>query len=389
MVPAFKAEDLDLLFEEIKRVLFSKGLLKDSSFREVAIPGTYCQEDHITTPVDLSLLRKEGNPRELFEMATRSKESSIHLQGVISEGSMHDLRHFTDKISAYYRELMVHKFGSFVVQRLIAKYHPAFNQIEEISKMEFKHLILNEYSSRVIQLIVEKSQSFRDFALSFFQHNFDIVLSSSSACHLLVSSLKNSEAIGFGNYILHHLKQQPILLANKFFHRVLLTYLQIALPDQLDDTFRSLGVEYRILKIFNRRATNTVILTLLQREHAYSIETVLVNLARSPQLMFETRYFTFSMYKLSQDKPSSFTRAIFETLVSFSSAVIDDLSKKSVIFYQYLFTVLTCCDEDQRPKVFLFLKRGEVSKPLMKALLKSNGKSNPANDRLLACFNSQ
>ena len=382
----FGKQDLELISQEIRKVLYSKGLLKEGSFREVAIPGTYCQEDLRVDQVDVVSL-KESDPGQIFEMATSSKQSSILVQCYISECCLEALEIFNKKISPYYPQLMTHKFGSFVVQRLIAKHEAAFHQVTEISKSQFKILILNEYSSRVIQLLVEKSDDFCEFAMLFFQSNFNVAITSSSACHLLVSSLKCGETAGLGKCILNHLRQKPILLANKFFHRVLLTYLQIANHQQLDEAATDLGVEYRTLKLFNRKATNTILLTLIQREHLPTIEAVLAQLARSPLQVLETRYFTFSMNKLSLDKPSSFTRSLMETLDSFNASLVKSLSKKPGVFCQYVFTLLQCSTEDQRPLVSSFLDRDEVRKPLLKILLKHIGKGNLLTaDQLLSCL---
>ena len=382
----FGMKDLELISQEIRKVLCTKGLLKEGSFREVAIPGTYCQEDPIVDQVDVVSL-KESEPGQIFEMATSSKQSSILVQCYIGDCCVEALESFNKKISAYYPQLMTHKFGSFVVQRLIAKHEPAFHQVSEISKSQFKNLILNEYSSRVIQLLVEKSHDFCDFTNQFFRGNFNVAITSSSACHLLVSSLKCSEAAELGSCILNHLRLKPILLANKFFHRVLLTYLQIATHQQLDEAAGTLGIEYRTLKLFNRKATNTILLTLIQREHLPTIEAVLAQLARSPLQVLETRYFTFSMQKLSLDKPSAFTRALMETLDSLNTSQVKSLSKKPVVFCQYVFTLLNSSTEDQRPLVSSFLERAEVRKPLLKILLKHIGKSNLlTTDKLLACL---
>ena len=382
----FGIKDLELISQEIKKVLYTKGLLKESSFREVNIPGTYCQDDPIMDQKDVVPL-KESDPAKIFEMATSSKQGSILVQCYINECCSEDLHIFNNKISSYYPQLMTNIFGSFVVQRLIAKHEPAFHQVKELSRYEFKNLILNEYSSRVIQLLVEKSHDFRKFANLFFESNFNVAITSSSACHLLVSSLKCGETAGLGNCILQHLRQQPILLANKFFHRVLLTFIRFANHHQLDEAASDLGVKYRTLKLFNRKATNTLLLSLIQREHLPTIDTVLALLARSPLQVLETRYFTFSMIKLFQDKPSAFTRALMDILDSFNASLVKCLSKKPVVFCQYVFTLLNCGTEDQRPQIDSFLQRDEIRKPLLKILLKLNGKGNLQNaDKVLACL---
>lgn len=356
-------EDLEQLCSEMKRVLCSKGLLKETSIREVAIPGTYLLEDQqISHSGKPSLMTTDSET--FFTLATTSKESSMEIQCYISDCSDEDLQALSVKLQPHLLDLISHKFGSFVLQRLLVSYQPSFKVVEQLCTTKFEELIKNEYSSRVIQLLIEKSKAFCDFSISYFRNNLAQAIGMSSSCHLLVASLKNSADKHAGDFILDHLRQKPVLIGNRFFHRVLLTYVHLSTPEQLDEVAAVLGINFKIAKLFNRKATNVILLTMIQRNHQPTIDSICKQLTRNPQQLFETRYFITTMHKLTQEKLTSLQNSVYSALTQLPVHTIDILGKKNESFCQYIYLLLICCSDLHRSNIPSFIEENHLEPQL-------------------------
>lgn len=273
----------------------------------------------------------------------------MRIQCYISECEPEALAEFTENLQPHISVLIVHKFGSFILQRLLASFGPSFEMVEGLCKANFQELIKNEYSSRVIQLLIEKSNEFCDFTLEFFRENLVQATTLSSACHLLVAALKNTTSVHSRDFIIDHLRKKPVLIGNRFFQRVLLTYVHIGTQKQLDEVAAVLGISSKLSRLFNRKATNVIVLTLLKREHKPTTHAVCIQLSRNPQQLFETRYFTTSMHKLTEDKLTSLMNSVFDTLVSLQSHVLEPLGKKRETVCQLIYLMLSCCCEHKKP----------------------------------------
>lgn len=359
----FGPKELDNIFLKLKDNLCLRGILKEEPLKEVTLPGTYLPQDQ--SPEQIKFISiKEQKTETLITLATESKESSMSLQCIISDCSPDELSELTEMLSPHFSELINHRFGSFVLQRLLVHFNPSFNVVESLCRENFKELILNEYSSRVIQLLIEKSRDFGNFALFFFKSNFDQAIASSSACHLLVACLKNGPPTGMADFIICRLKQKPSLLGKKFFHRVLLTYLNTCTESNLDKAAAIFGVFEKLTKLFNRRATTTLVQTLLQRNHQPTIDAICYQITNNPKQLFETLHFSSSMHKLVQDRRPLLIANFFSFLVHNVECVCDKLRQNSNGQTQFWYLLLSCCSESDKPQVVNLIEGHRLTKTL-------------------------
>lgn len=385
------AEDLETISEEVHKILRSKRLLKDFSFREATIPGTYIAEEAFDLE-DCSSILKDGNADGLLVMATQSKESSISLQCFISECRQSNLNLLASMMKEYFLDLITDKFGSFVLQRLLTNHQPSFAALEQICAANFNELACNQYSSRVIQLLIEKSKSFCDLALSFFEQSFELAVTSSSACHLLVSAIKNAHSAQASDFVLSYLRKSPALIGNKFFYRVLLTYVCHGDDSQLEKAATALGLKNRVVKYFNRKAAYAVVLAFLQRNHAPTIGAVCDHLAANPQQLLETRYFASCMQKLWQEKNAAVTAPVFDSLMALPVPVLEKIGKKPDTLNLLVFIMINCCKDSQKSRTAEFLKQPFARSLLAKVTSRTAGKlgiqKDPVHSRTRCCLPS-
>lgn len=123
-------------------------------------------------------------------------------------------------------KLITHKFGSYVLQKLLSKDDLTMDLLMAYCLENFNSLILNEYSSRVMQSLIEKSSDFRKKALEKFEANFDLSLSKTTSVFLLISCIKCAEDSREYRFLILKLRSSPCLIGLKIFQRVLLAYVQ-------------------------------------------------------------------------------------------------------------------------------------------------------------------
>lgn len=358
--PSIRVEDLDFIYEEMKRLLHLNRVLKQGSSRMIKIPGTFLLDDQglmDPRPTDFKSL----NVEKIIEMASATKESSMRLQSLISDGNFKDLAEFSEKIRPHLDSFITDKFACFVVQRLLVTYNPAIEMVEQLCIARFEELMKNEYSSRVIQLLIEKSPRFCEFSFGFIKTNFKVSISSSSACHLLVACLKNRTSKNEIDFIVDNLKKNSNLIGNRFFNRVLLTYCQVCSERQLDKLAVVMEIFGKVQKISNRKATNQIFVALLQRLHQPTIKALCDELIRNPERMFKTKYFTNSIHVATQDQPEQVMSPLFNVLSHPSLSTLDMLSRETEVLYPYVYLLLRTCRESQKPIVANLLANSSIS----------------------------
>lgn len=343
------------LYCDLKDYLLTKRILKENASRKLALPGAYLLETVTKSQEKLSDFRSE-EPANIFWLATSSKENSMKLQSFITDCTQSQLEVLSSKLKPLIPTLIVHKFGSFVLQRLLVHFDPSFEMVEDLCKLGFLEFIKDEYSSRVMQLLIEKSPSFCDFVICFFKKNLQQGIACSSACHLLVASLKNSSSTHSGDFITGYLRENQQCIGNRFFQRVLLTYVHVCTKEQQDEVAKALGVTCKICKLFNRKATMTIIHLLLLKDNMLTIQVIYHQLSKRPKDLIETKYFTSTIYKLMQENSFLTTDAVFTALVNLPSITLEEISDTHDSFYQLCFLLFGCYCMDQPNKLAGLLK---------------------------------
>lgn len=349
----FTSKDFQAIHTEMKRILISKRILKENLSREVP-PPSYTLEERLTLDIQEFGTLKNSCQADLISTITHSRESSILVQAFIQNCNPKDLSCFVEKVRPYLGELLVHSSGSFVLQKLVSTYLPGFQIVMEYTLTNFSDLIQNPYSSRVIQILIENSQEFCQFASNFFKENIELSVSMSSICHLLVATLKHSGNIYSRDYILTSLKEKPFLASSKYFHRALITYLHLGNQEQLDRAAFELGVTSKIAKFFKSKANYSIVHTLIKRGHTVTIAEICRQLQSNPIHLLQTRYFTSTIFHVAQMNHSALT-SVYETLIKLPIRLLISIGSTLENSSQFVFLLLTCSSESKSQEVSAFL----------------------------------
>lgn len=89
--------------------------------------------------------------------------------------------------------LITHKFGNYILQKLMNVHNKLFRAVSEICHLQFTKLVTNEFSSRVMQNLVENSTEFRTFAIGVFKHKKHLWLKNIAGLFVLNTCMKKSE----------------------------------------------------------------------------------------------------------------------------------------------------------------------------------------------------
>ena len=348
------------LFSVLEAYLINGGLLKENLNKQNNFPGIFSFDD-IKHQIHLNKI-KIGDPFQLFTMASKSKSSSLSLQTYINDCSGEDLEQVTDKMICYIPFLITHRCGNFFVQRLLVKSQAIFQLVVNIAQENFAQLAINEFSSRVLQLVIEKSESFCKFALSYFKNNLKMSLYSKASCHLIVACIKNTKDVSKIQFVNTFLVKNPIYMRNKFYQRILIAYIETASDSQVHGLASTLGAHTDICKLLENKTSGYLLLALIQRADATTLETIYELLTNDVSRLLEARYFLMVMQKLSQSQGQcpEFLANVFNILTQLNTSTVVCLSRNDMSMSQYLFVLLLCSNEDLESDLDRFLSRQDI-----------------------------
>jgi hypothetical protein len=293
--------NFDLQLQELEKKWFPvKSKTEKSGFN--MMPGSFCKESFVQLP-NLDLDGGSELEKVLCDLATSSKESSMSLQGFVSECSQSEAKAIGERLAPFYELLITHQFGNYVLQRLIAREATAKAILSELCKQRISTLVQNEYSSRVMQLLIENSPEFRVFTADFFGKHFAKVVNLPPACHLLIACIKNSSSISELDFIIEYLVSQPYLFHLKSVIRILYVYLPVCSQGKLDELVTGLRIKKKILSHLSSKSVVSILIILLQRNQA-AITTELFKLLKyHPDKLFETEFLKDVLAKIFDENP--------------------------------------------------------------------------------------
>jgi hypothetical protein len=320
----------------------TEGLLKEKSY-------------------DFSQLEKLGKDElssVLISYATESKEASMSLQSFISECPMDVIDTVREILLQNTQYLIVHRFGSYVLQRLITRDSNSLQFLSNLCQSSFTSFMKNEYSSRVMQLLIECSQSFRKAAINQMELNFLIVLESGAASHLLKACIKNSNAPEELDFVLNYMENYPALTSSKLFRNVLMAYMQRCSTNRLQKIAVLLKLEHRFLFYLNSKSFTSLLFLLLERGEPLTTDLFLSLLRNCPLRLFACRCLHMLLEWIINIESDQIylVREVGYYLAYLPTAVISRLHKNGLAQY-YLYVVLSCLKDRDPTTLGHFLVR--------------------------------
>jgi hypothetical protein len=230
----------------------------------------------------------------LLSLATESKRSSMALQEFVRQADGPALAQFVALVSEHLPALLTDKFGSYLVQALVLRHLAVRSRVQAACQRDFHSLVHNEYSSRVMQRLIEVSPDFRGFAMQTFKHDLKSFIQSVSACYLISVGILNSQSESERDVVSEFLSKRSISwTANKYFKKTLICYLSACSEEKLNYMHRKLLKKRSVLWYLTEKFACLILLKFVERNHAPTKRLVLNKIKKDPVGVSKLSYFGY------------------------------------------------------------------------------------------------
>ncbi len=304
-------------------------------FPEVSLDELLQEEEYLKN-VSLEQL----SDIKLLQLSSTRKSQSIALQNYILKCSQEDTEILCKNLTKNsIAKMIIHQFGNYTVQELVKKSIPFRKRVEEYCQEDFYILADTEYSSRVMQILIEESDSFRFFAFSCCEANLGRMVERISSVFLITSCIRSAKSEKEYNFMVKELSNnvRP-WVSKKYFKRIIVSILQSCNPPTLQLVYNLLELENNILKFFEDKYSSYVVLTFVERGHQPTIQLLAYIIQQDVISLLEAEYFRFFINRLCKFKGESIFRELFHVLSGneFLDSILARARKQKGRYFAYL-----------------------------------------------------
>jgi Pumilio-family RNA binding repeat len=304
------------------------------------------------------LITSQKSSTELISYCTETKENSLRLQCFLERCSPAETRRVGGIIEPYYGELITHRIGNYVLKKLVELDNEVtLPSLAEYCHSRFTVLIKNEYSSRVIQSLIEANEEFRRFTLKYFAEHFHECLENTAVVFLIISAIRFAQDSTETSFVKDTLKRSPQLLGIKVFQRVLVSYVQHCDSQSLEEVSTLIKPEINLRRLLNEKFSTYIILTLLQRKVEIITQILCRAIRTDIEELFETKFFKLLINKLFELKQEDLSERLSSHLTSLSTSQLLKLASRSSYFLFYLYVAFNSFGDSRVRNFVKFYKR--------------------------------
>lgn len=360
--------DFSLAMQALKEFATRKTSIGKKT-KETGIPGTYSSS--IIGCSTISQIVRGQSEEELLAIMTSSKESSLVVQAFISECAENELQMLARKISSHIHALAFHRFGNFVIQRLVLNYPPITWYVLKMAKKNFANYIMDEHSSRLLECLIERFKNFRDFSVSFFKKSFYTAISCNSACLLQVACLKTSEDSSSCDFVISKLINEPQLIKNKFFRKLINTCIRVGSQHHLDTIAEWLDVGGSFCSLFDRKWSAGLVSSLLESKHQHTVDCFYHQLTWHPAKLFCKAFFVQYVEIMWNTGTSLNLEEAAMVMIKLGEKPLKKLGGDSYALSNYIMLIITGLKETHYSALSNFLSLPFISKFIELVIFKS------------------
>ena len=122
----------------------------------------------------------------------------------------------------------------------------------------------------------------------------------------------------------------------------------------------TMGAHTDICKLLENKICSYLLLVLIQRGDATTVQTIYELLTNDVSRLLEARYFLMVMQKLSQSQCPEFLGNAFTILTKLNPSTVVYLSHNDMAMCHYLFVVMLCSNGDLKSDLDRFLNRQDI-----------------------------
>lgn len=258
--------------------------------------------------LDLDRMSEE----EIIDMVASNRVQSIALQQFIVQCWRGQSTALLKCLLNNLAWLIVHPWGSYVVKHLARVDERFRDAVEPHCREHFGRLIRNEYSSRVLELLISKNRQFRLFVCQQFNLNPSLAVSHVSTVFLAAAVIKSWDSSHEGFFIWKLLEGAfNKTTSSRFIKRLLIHFIETANNNDLSRISTILNIKDQIVSYLNDKLMTLIVLEMVYRNHRPSITLLSKILQQQLNTLAGTRFFKLLMTKcLSSDLAKETTRTL-------------------------------------------------------------------------------
>ena len=299
--------------------------------------------------IDESLVFRESMS-QLLSLATQNKANSMVLQSLAGNCSAECAAKLSLLVRYHHRKLICDRYGSYLVQAMVKRDPEVERVVEETSTQEFTSMVHNEYSSRVMQRLIEISDTFRTFVMESFKKHMGIFIQSVSACYLISVGILNSQSESERDVVSEYLSKRSISwTANKYFKKILICYLSACSEEKLNYMHRKLLKKRSALWYLTEKFACLILLKFVERNHAPTKRLLLNKIKKDPVGVSRLSYFGyFAGETVKLDAVHGMAAGLHAVLTaSLSAAQHRSLLQEPLVYQIYCGAVSVTCPRRQ------------------------------------------
>ena len=150
--------------------------------------------------------------------------------------------------------------------------------------------MLNEYSSRILQKLIENSQEFYQKSRDILIECFDLALTQTSSVFLVTACIAKASDVSDNDYIIDKLNIRQDLIRLRAYQKILLAYVQRCCPNRIEQVYRSVFNAISLDQLLKDRYSTYAVLAIVNKAKASVLER-LVRLIKSEQVFTKSPIF--------------------------------------------------------------------------------------------------
>jgi hypothetical protein len=241
----------------------------------------------------------------LMTKAMESKETSVVFQCYLEKYTSEDIKYLTSTLDHHVSQLIVHPFGSYILQKLC--------QIDA----KFKHILIdfcmanltflssNEYSSRVMQVIAENTESFRLRLFRDAADNFSAAIRSMSWVLLLSACVRAAQKSEEYDEPLFKMTQNAHQRADSktYYFKLVVSVVRVCSQQALGKLYQAFRSIMNSPNLFGSKNRLLILSSILNRKYLLAIQDFQKTLCRiqNHQIILESPHLTYFIDKLKRE----------------------------------------------------------------------------------------
>jgi hypothetical protein len=279
-----------------------------------------------------------GENSSLIEYCEGTKELNLAFQEFIMSIGPKQMGLISEKTRQEFGVLIFHKHGNYLVQRVLERDHLFLDFMVASCVQKFKMFASNEYSSRVMQILIRERRDFRLFVHKYFERNIRYAVSKITVTFLLLIAMRHAEDSEEYAYVHTAMVIDPTIYEYKLFKRILISYFQFSKSTMISDTWRLLLKTQTFDTFFDKKFSSLLLLMVVRRNFEPAIRTFTSLIGQKLSSLIWRKYFKVVVAKLLQPKYKSCRAALNASLTGVSLhdlSVLEMESAAQVNFYLY------------------------------------------------------